>query len=164
MSPNESQLPLWLAILSLSEQATRDWLTGLHNRRYFEEALADQLAIANRYSRPLSLILFDIDHFKQINDTHGHEAGDQLLRTFAELLRNSIREADIAARYGGDEFVVLLPETDLTNARILAERIRQLATDFSVTAGLAALPSENLVATADADLLAQKRAGTPLAH
>ena len=159
----ENSLPLWLAILALGEQATRDWLTGLRNRRYFEEALADHTEAATRYDRPLALALFDIDRFKAINDTHGHAAGDETLRRFAALLEKTARKADIVCRYGGDEFAVILPETDCSNAWKFAERIFQTletsnAWNFTVTAGIAALPAPDLAAAADADLLARKNA------
>ena len=159
-------LPLWLAFLSLNEQATRDWLTGLYNRRYFEETLADHIEAANRYKRELSLVLFDIDQFKQINDDHGHAAGDAVLKQFAELLKSTARTADIVCRYGGDEFAVILPETGTDNAWKFVDRVvggigdpgsATPATAFSVSGGVAALPSKNLVATADADLLTRKR-------
>ncbi|MEA2068341.1 MAG: GGDEF domain-containing protein [Verrucomicrobiota bacterium] len=174
MRNTETNLPLWLAFFSMNEQATRDWLTGLYNRRYFEETLADHMAAATRYGRELSLILFDIDHFKQINDTHGHDAGDQTLRKFANLLSSTARKADIVCRYGGDEFAVLLPETGISNAWKFARRVFQAleesspgilsanhgqdahSTNFSATAGSAALPCESLVAEADSDLRARK--------
>ncbi len=171
MSDSEINLPLWLAFLAINEQATRDWLTGLHNRRYFEDTLADHVAAATRYNRELALVLFDLDDFKQINDTQGHDAGDEALRIFATLLKESAREADIVCRYGGDEFAVLLPETGKANTVRFVERVLcgtgilpvkhgqdAQTTHISVTAGIAALPSENLVAAADADLLAKKHA------
>jgi diguanylate cyclase (GGDEF)-like protein len=171
MSDAATSLPFWLAFLSIHEQATRDWLTGLYNRRYFEETLADHIETADRYGRELSLILFDIDGFKQINDSRGHDAGDEVLRQFAGMLKTAARKADIVCRFGGDEFAVILPETGLSSAVNLVERVVAgiadpalltpgspiPATAFSATAGIAALPCENLVAEADARLLAQKR-------
>ncbi len=156
MSVDDTNLPLWLAFLSLNERATRDWLTGLRNRRYFEETLADHIAAATRYDRELSLVLFDLDGFKQINDTRGHEAGDDALRQFATLLKKSAREADIACRYGGDEFAVILPETGKSSAAKFVERVSR-ATPIAATAGIAALPCDDLVAAADTDLLAKKQ-------
>ncbi|MCK4564338.1 MAG: GGDEF domain-containing protein [Verrucomicrobia bacterium] len=154
--PLDTNLPLWLAFLSMNEQATRDWLTGLYNRRYFEETLADHIAAATRYDRELSLVLFDLDDFKQINDTQGHAAGDDALRQFATLLKKSAREADIVCRFGGDEFAVILPETGPSSAAKFVERV-SCATPIAATAGIAALPSDDLVADADADLLAKKQ-------
>lgn len=163
MTPSETNLPLWLAFLSLNEQAMRDWLTGLHNRRYFEETLPDHISAATRYNRELSLVIFDIDDFKQINDTHGHAAGDAALREFATLLKTTARKADMVCRYGGDEFAVLLPETGPPNARKFTERVFQTLKSsngckFTVTAGIAALPCESITANADADLLKNKHA------
>jgi two-component system cell cycle response regulator len=162
MNEPETNIPLWLAFLALNEQATRDWLTGLYNRRYFEETLADHIEAANRYKRELSLILFDIDDFKQINDANGHEAGDAVLKEVAELLKLTARKADIVCRYGGDEFAVILPETGTDNAWKFAERVFQMLEEsednnVTVSGGVAALPSENLVAIADSDLFERKR-------
>jgi diguanylate cyclase (GGDEF)-like protein len=105
--------------------AITDTLTGFHNRRGLAQFGQREVDRAQRYSRPLSLIMIDIDHFKQINDEFGHTAGDQVLATIAGRIRNTVRELDILGRYGGDEFVVILPETDLFTASAVAERIRQ---------------------------------------
>jgi diguanylate cyclase (GGDEF)-like protein len=156
MKSSNNQLSLWLTLLALSEQATRDWLTGLHNRRYFEESLADHLAVATRYGRELSLVLFDLDRFKQINDAHGHAAGDDALRQFATDLKTTARQADLVCRYGGDEFVVILPETARENAEQFVARVVEKSV-VQVTAGVAALPCPDLVSAADSDLLARKR-------
>ena len=151
----DTNLPLWLAFLSLNEQATRDGLTELYNRRYFDETLADHIESATRYGRELSLVLFDLDRFKQINDTHGHEAGDEALRNFATLLKASARKADIVCRFGGDEFAVVLPETDRASAERFVERFSKTS-NIPATAGIASLPCDSLVTAADTDLLARK--------
>jgi len=161
MNDAGNNLPLWLAFLALNQQATRDHLTGLYNRRYFDETLNDHIAAANRYERDLSLVLFDLDGFKQINDTRGHPAGDDVLRQFAGILKSTARKADIICRYGGDEFAVILPETGRAEAHTFVARVIQsleaLGEGPTVTAGVAALPGEDLVAEADAALLAKKR-------
>ena len=156
MSDADPNAALWLAVLSLTEQATRDWLTGLYNRRYFEETLNDHIEAAKRYDRELSLVLFDIDHFKQINDSSGHAAGDTVLSSFAEILKSTARAADIICRYGGDEFAVILPETGPANARKFAERIQSKQKYPTVSAGISALPSADLIQDADTDLMVRK--------
>lgn len=107
----------------LREQAERDGLTGLYNHRFFVDALEREFARARRYHRQFSLLMLDLDGFKSINDTCGHPQGDQVLRQTAQLLLQTVRFVDVVARYGGDEFVILLPETDLRTASRLAERI-----------------------------------------
>ena len=102
-----------------------DWLTGLPNRTYLEERLAAEFARARRYEEPLALAILDVDHFKRFNDTWGHAAGDVVLRAVGQTLRESIRESDVAVRYGGEEFVVLLPGMDSTAALERAERLRR---------------------------------------
>jgi len=108
----------------LQELAYYDPLTGLPNRRFFFEHASLIFEEVKRYEKPLSLLAMDIDHFKKINDTYGHDVGDVVLKTFAGLLRGMVRQSDICARLGGEEFVVLLPNTDLEGAKVLAERIR----------------------------------------
>lgn len=108
----------------LREQAIRDGLTGLFNRRYFEETLPHELSRARRKGYPISILLIDIDYFKQINDTFGHGGGDCILKALADLFRNSIRSGDIACRYGGEEFVLVLPGMCLTEAYKRANKIR----------------------------------------
>jgi GGDEF domain-containing protein len=108
----------------LAEQAVRDPLTGLYNRRFFDESLAQNIETARRYNRGLCLVLFDLDRFKEVNDTLGHEAGDAVLKTFARLLLETARKADIVCRIGGDEFAAILPETGLST-RPEGERLAQ---------------------------------------
>jgi len=109
----------------LSQAAITDGLTGLRNHRAFQESLMNLVQMAERYGQPLSLIMLDIDHFKQFNDRFGHPAGDELLRQVASVLRQSARAYDVIARYGGEEFAILLPNTDLQEAIRVAERLRQ---------------------------------------
>jgi diguanylate cyclase (GGDEF)-like protein len=102
-----------------------DPLTGLHNRRFFMQSLRREHARAKRYGNDLSLIMIDIDHFKQFNDAHGHPAGDVLLRSFATRMRRVARSTDVVARVGGEEFMILMPDTNLPMAAHLAERLRK---------------------------------------
>ncbi|BDX17700.1 diguanylate cyclase [Halopseudomonas aestusnigri] len=109
----------------LQELALRDGLTGLLNRRYWESCLEREFARHQRYDSPVSLVIFDIDHFKRVNDTYGHQTGDEVIRSVAEITSRLARETDFAGRYGGEEFVVLLPGTHLEGAAQFAERLRQ---------------------------------------
>jgi two-component system cell cycle response regulator len=124
------------------EMAITDALTGLHNRRYMESHLAALVEQAHARGKPLSLLVIDIDFFKSINDTHGHDAGDEVLREFAIRLKKSIRGIDLACRYGGEEFVIVMPETDMAVAAVVAERIRRrIASDpIAVSHGTTAVP------------------------
>ena len=106
------------------EMAVVDKLTGLHNRRYFDASLATMSEQAARKGRALSLMILDIDHFKRVNDTHGHEAGDEILRAFAARVRRVVRSSDVLCRLGGEEFALLMPETGLDIAARVAERVR----------------------------------------
>jgi two-component system cell cycle response regulator len=119
------------------EMAITDALTGLHNRRYMESHLATLIEQAASRGKPLSALVVDIDYFKSINDTHGHDAGDDVLREFALRLKKSIRGIDLACRYGGEEFVVVMPETDMAVATMVAERLRRrIASEpFSISQG-----------------------------
>ena len=107
-----------------------DGLTGLFNRRFWEEQFEREYKRLMRSGKPASVIMLDIDHFKKINDTYGHPAGDHIIKTLARIIKTAIRETDVAGRYGGEEFAIFLPETDAKHARLVAERIRKLAERF----------------------------------
>jgi diguanylate cyclase (GGDEF)-like protein len=117
----------------LRELALKDGLTGLYNHTYFQDALKKEMSQAGRYGHALSLLLFDLDHFKKVNDTHGHPTGDRVLEEVGAVIRKATRRADIAARYGGEEFAVILPETDLKGARVIAERLRGAVEGLYIT-------------------------------
>ncbi len=108
----------------MREAARFDVLTGLLNRAAFDRALVDETARASRYGSPFGVLLFDVDHFKTVNDTYGHDAGDAVLRTIAHLARGAVRETDKLSRWGGDEMALVAPSTGLPGARVLAEKIR----------------------------------------
>ncbi|TWA69125.1 PAS domain S-box-containing protein/diguanylate cyclase (GGDEF)-like protein [Azospirillum brasilense] len=112
-----------------------DPLTGVSNRRHFVEAAEQELARARRHGRPVTLLMLDLDHFKSINDTHGHAVGDEALRTFTAAGRALLRENDLLGRTGGEEFAILLPETDVAGARMVAERIRRRTAELAVPSG-----------------------------
>jgi diguanylate cyclase (GGDEF)-like protein len=112
--------------------ATRDFLTGLYNRRYAMTRAEMELARATRTPGPICVLMLDIDHFKQVNDTHGHDGGDQVLKFFAQLLTRAVRQQDLVARIGGEEFLVLLPDTDLQGAQQMANRLLQTLRNSTV--------------------------------
>ena len=152
-----------------------DGLTEIPNKRYLLEFLNRELARSGRHARPLSVLVFDIDHFKQINDTHGHLCGDYVLRELAQRLRDVIRAEELFARYGGEEFVMVLPETTLEDAKVVAERVRGLIADqpfrfdeqtfpVTISIGVAATRGETidpveLIQKADDRLYEAKRSG-----
>lgn len=160
---------------SLLKQATSDQLTGVANRRAFYEAADMELARHTRKPRDITLLLVDIDHFKQVNDTYGHPVGDQVIRNLAEVMLRSVRGIDVVARLGGEEFGVLLPSTDETMGHQIAERIRanvalqavragQLAISYRVSIGVASVGKgisspDDLIAAADQALYEAKRHG-----
>ncbi|MDW5594822.1 diguanylate cyclase [Conexibacter stalactiti] len=163
-----------LRTLALAQsRATTDALTGLPNRWAFQDALKRMLAQAGRSRRPLALVVLDIDHFKQLNDTHGHDAGDRALVAVGEALRGGLRDSDLAARSGGEEFAVLLPDTPIEGAMRVAEELRRaiaaieldldetrLTASFGVAVlGIHALEAHTLMQAADRALYAAKRAG-----
>ena len=159
--------------LALAElRAASDGLTGLPNRRAADETLKRMAAHASRRTSPMTALLLDLDHFKQINDIYGHEQGDRALATVGQTLTSSLRASDFAARYGGEEFLVLLPDTDRETARAIAEKLRLAigATEnldhgsVTVSIGIACYPqdatdSEQLIRKADRALYAAKAAG-----
>ncbi|MBI4796192.1 MAG: GGDEF domain-containing protein, partial [Deltaproteobacteria bacterium] len=130
------QIALSLANLNLKnfllQQAIRDPLTGLFNRRYMEETLEREIFRVMRKDAPLGIIMLDVDSFKNHNDSLGHEAGDMLLQAMGSFLRSNIRREDVACRYGGDEFVLILPEASLEVTRQRAEKLRQEVQRFQV--------------------------------
>jgi diguanylate cyclase (GGDEF)-like protein len=143
----------------VERQASTDGLTDLSNRRHFEDALEGEIVRAERFGGSLSLILADLDDFKQVNDRFGHQAGDDALRAFAEILRATAREIDLPARYGGEEFAVLLPQTDLEGAQRLAERLRRGLVARPLSAG----PGTLMAVTASFGVASFPAAATPAA-
>jgi len=160
----------------LAELAIRDSLTGLYNRREFERLLNDEIHRFRRHGHPVSLLILDIDHFKQINDRYGHQVGDEALRTVADLVTNESRTGDVIARYGGEELAIILPETDAANAVHLAERTCRAVAEFpvmispqevipiTVSIGTATVPDDahaarDLVTAADLAMYEAKRSG-----
>ena len=159
----------------LYNAATSDRMTNLFNKYYFISQLKKQISYSKRYGKTFSLLMIDIDDFKKINDTYGHQTGDEALKFVAFKIMSSIRENDIAARYGGEEFTIILPETDSQNAFLVAERIREAianevleidANQIKITAsiGIATFPDdandwEDLIKKADERLYKAKKAG-----
>lgn len=150
--------------------ADTDGLTGLANRRVFQQALSRELTLAHRRGEPCTLVLLDVDHFKAVNDTHGHPAGDEVLRVVGRALLDTARGTDVAARYGGEEFALILPSCSAAEARVVAERFRTaVAADpgpvpVTVSAGVATYPQDaegeaSLIAAADHALYRAKRTG-----
>jgi diguanylate cyclase (GGDEF)-like protein len=143
----------------VERQASTDGLTELANRRQFEETLESEISRAERFGGGLALILADLDDFKKVNDRYGHQAGDDVLREFAAVLRDTVRDIDLAARYGGEEFAVMLPQTDLGGAERLAERLREAM----AARRMAIVPGEAVSVTASFGVAAFPDAATPAA-
>ncbi len=160
---------------SLREQAIRDGLTGLYNRRYLNETSERELSHAERDNYPISIMMIDIDYFKRLNDTHGHQAGDDVLKALSSLLHNGIRQSDIACRYGGEEFIILMPEVGRADAIRRADALRKEfssqqvyyqkeALSATISIGIATYPEngttmDEVIKAADSALYAAKQAG-----
>jgi two-component system, cell cycle response regulator len=159
--------------LKLAESAVQDSLTGVYNRRHLEDRLAAELAAAQRHQRPVAVLLIDVDHFKRVNDRFGHLAGDEALRMMAFVLRGAVRKEDVLGRFGGEEFVVVLPDTDPDGAAAVAEDLRaaiaerpisldRRSVELTISAGWAMWEGESLerlLGRADDALYAAKAAG-----
>lgn len=162
--------------VKLQERAREDSLTRCFNRAHFMRLAATELARSHRFGHQLALLLLDVDHFKQVNDAHGHPAGDRLLRAVVAASRSTLRASDLIGRYGGDEFIFLLPQTDIAGARRLAERIREAVHEIRLDLGSATLVStvsiglaagcptlaagiDSLIESADAGLYSAKERG-----
>jgi len=167
---------IWARALSgrddARDTARRDPLTGASNRMAFDEALDNELGRANRYGHPFGVLMFDIDHFKRINDLDGHHVGDEVLRELAAVVRSVLRSTDLICRWGGDEFAVIAPATGLPGARVLAEKIRTTVQDhrwsvpgisLTVSVGMAQFvvgdQRDTIMNRADEALYRAKRAG-----
>lgn len=161
----------------LKKLAITDGLTGIFNHRFFKEQLTKELVRAGRHNKNVSIIMLDIDYFKNYNDTNGHPAGDAVLKLLAEILSKNIRNIDIAARYGGEEFSLILVETDKTSAAIVANKLKQMVEDYkfdfeetqpngkiTVSMGIATFPEngkapDDLISLADKRLYIAKKEG-----
>ncbi|MGM9482433.1 diguanylate cyclase [Roseateles sp. NT4] len=159
------------ALAAMAEQAATDALTGMPNRRSLDQTLAAQLSMAEREGRPFAVLMLDLDHFKTVNDTHGHAVGDAVLRAFAQRVQAQLRRSDVCSRYGGEEFAVVLAGTSAALALDTAERLRLAVAGAPLVPGVAVTVSigvaswrkgddaAGLLARADAALYAAKRAG-----
>jgi len=156
----------------LELMAVTDGLTGLYNHRFIFERLEEEIAKVSRYGRPLSVIMLDIDNFKRVNDTFGHRVGDEVIQSVAHAIIANTRKSDVVGRYGGEEFLILLPETDLSAAKVVAEKIRSTVAQLrfetkelaiTISAGVAQAQKdesyEALVNKADTNLYQAKRSG-----
>jgi diguanylate cyclase (GGDEF)-like protein len=171
----KSALRLHQLLQLLAQRAQIDGLTGLWNRAFFDRRWHEEYARSQRHSHPLAVAMIDIDHFKGVNDAHGHPMGDSVLQGVARILRRELRQSDLPCRYGGEEFVLVMPDTNAHDAAVMCERIRQAvgdarwgrAKDMVITAsigvagcdGAAAISSEEWVEAADKNLYAAKRSG-----
>jgi diguanylate cyclase (GGDEF)-like protein len=176
---NQSSLSLQNALLheELERQSVTDRLTEMYNHGYFQQRLEEEVGRAHRFGHNLSLIMLDIDDFKEFNDTYGHPRGDKVLQAVSAIIKENLREIDVAARYGGEEFVIVLPETESEGAEALAERIRDdvASCEFvggddippvhkSVSVGVSTFPvhatsKSKLIESADRAMYVAKRQG-----
>ncbi len=161
---------------AIHNMAIQDGMTGIHNKRYFMEFLEREIAVCHRHGHPLTLVMFDVDHFKKVNDSFGHLAGDAVLKDLATRIRPRIRREDLFARYGGEEFACVLPSTALGGGIVFAEHLRTIIEEkpvifdaqtiaFTISLGVTTLHRETgvdpagLIKRADDNLYAAKRAG-----
>ena len=161
---------------AIHNMAIQDGMTGIHNKRYFMEFLEREIAVASRHGHPLTLVMFDVDHFKKVNDTHGHLAGDAVLKDLCSRIKPRIRREDLFARYGGEEFACVLPSTALPGGIVFADQLRGLIEQrpclfedkqisFTISVGVTTLHRETgvdpaaLIKRADDNLYAAKRGG-----
>jgi diguanylate cyclase (GGDEF)-like protein len=161
---------------AIHNMAIHDGMTGIHNKRFFVEFLEREISGASRHGYPLSLVIFDVDHFKKVNDSFGHLAGDAVLKDLTERIQPRIRREDLFARYGGEEFACVLPSTPLPGAIVFAEQLRQMIEQkpclfedktiaFTISCGVTTLHRETgvdtvaLIRRADDNLYAAKRGG-----
>ena len=170
-------------IAILQHESITDSLTGLKNRRYFDQRLYEEVAHSKRYRLPLSLLLIDVDHFKKVNDTYGHTIGDEVLKSLSQIIMDMLRDSDVVARYGGEEIVVITPNTDKAEAVRLAERIQKVVNKSTMSTidttqelvqitisvgvaslGLVVLDKEGLIEEADKALYEAKKLGRNRVH
>ena len=161
---------------AIHNMAIQDGMTGIHNKRFFLEFLDREIAVCSRHGHPLTLVMFDVDHFKKVNDTHGHLAGDAVLKDLTSRIRPRIRREDLFARYGGEEFACVLPSTALPGGIVFAEQLRAMIEEkptpfedkqisFTISLGVTTMHRENnvdaatLVKRADENLYSAKRGG-----
>jgi len=161
---------------AIHNMTIQDSMTGIHNKRYFTEFLDREIAVCSRHGHPLTLVMFDVDHFKRVNDTHGHLAGDAVLKELSARIRPRIRREDLFARYGGEEFACVLPSTALPGGIVFAEHLRtiiaerpctfeNLSISFTISLGVTTLHRETgvdpaaLIKRADENLYVAKRGG-----
>jgi len=161
---------------AIHNMAIQDGMTGIHNKRYFMEFLEREIAVCQRHDHPLTLVMFDVDHFKKVNDNHGHLAGDAVLKDLAYRIRPRIRREDLFARYGGEEFACVLPSTALAGGIVFAEHLRSLIEErpcmfenqlipFTISLGVTTMQRETgvdaaaLIKRADENLYVAKRGG-----